>query len=267
MADIGYGYGSEWHLLRYLGRHRKELDRAILSQTGGETIDWLDFEFDPKARFGDREIRGADFLPADHPAHEAWSRFWPTRGNAQNWDGVARLAKGGMREWLLIEAKANLQEIKSTCGADPDKAGYRKIVAALEETKRALGVDASRDWMDGYYQYANRLAVLNFLASQGISARLVFIYFTGDHNGALDCPADESGWEKALETQNRHLGITNRSPIYERVHRVFLPVRCGGNDSTLRELMAPFVGIIDSGIPDLPTNPNYMAEHGKDSLS
>lgn len=267
MADIGYGYGSEWHLLRYLGRHRKELDRAILNQTGGAAVDWLDFEFGSKTRFGDREIRGIDFLPAGHPANKAWSRFWPTRGNAQNWDAVARLNKGGTSEWLLVEAKANLQEIKSTCGADPDKAGYGKIVIALEETKKALGIDASRDWMDGYYQYANRLAVLNFLASQGVSARLLFIYFTGDRNGPLDCPSDESGWAKAIEAQNRHLGIAKRNPILERVYQLFLPVRRGGNDPTLWELMAPSVGIIDSGVQDLSTNPKHMADYGKDSMS
>ena len=35
MADVGYGYGSEWHLLRFLGYHRNVLDSAILGATGG----------------------------------------------------------------------------------------------------------------------------------------------------------------------------------------------------------------------------------------
>ena len=29
MGKIGYTYGSEWHLLRYLGYHRNELNRQI----------------------------------------------------------------------------------------------------------------------------------------------------------------------------------------------------------------------------------------------
>src|SRR4030067_1741802 len=29
MGRIGHAYGSEWHLLRYLGRYRKLLDRTI----------------------------------------------------------------------------------------------------------------------------------------------------------------------------------------------------------------------------------------------
>ena len=43
MADIGYGYGSEWHLLRFLGYHRNALDSPILRATGGQEIEWLDF--------------------------------------------------------------------------------------------------------------------------------------------------------------------------------------------------------------------------------
>jgi len=45
MAKIGYGYGSEWHLLRYLGYHRNYLNQEIDNQLGLQVIKWLDFNF------------------------------------------------------------------------------------------------------------------------------------------------------------------------------------------------------------------------------
>ena len=47
MGTIGYGYGSEWHLLRYLGYHRHYLSQEILNMIGGEILQWLDFKFSP----------------------------------------------------------------------------------------------------------------------------------------------------------------------------------------------------------------------------
>ena len=35
IRSFGSGYGSEWHLLRWLGRHRQELDKRVLAATGG----------------------------------------------------------------------------------------------------------------------------------------------------------------------------------------------------------------------------------------
>lgn len=45
MAKFGNGYGSECHLLRYLGRHRKRLDAAVCEVTGATGVHWLDFPF------------------------------------------------------------------------------------------------------------------------------------------------------------------------------------------------------------------------------
>lgn len=50
MGNMGYGYGSEFHLLRYLGYHRHQLNRAVEEQTSrphlverddGDDPDWL----------------------------------------------------------------------------------------------------------------------------------------------------------------------------------------------------------------------------------
>ena len=47
MAQIGHCYGSEYHLMRFLGHHRDLLDERIMKglQEYGK-IHWLDFEFD-----------------------------------------------------------------------------------------------------------------------------------------------------------------------------------------------------------------------------
>ena len=63
MAEIGYGYGSECHLLRFLGWHRNELNAHVRKAIGCKEIKWLDFGFDSrKHRWPDAEIRGLDFL-------------------------------------------------------------------------------------------------------------------------------------------------------------------------------------------------------------
>ncbi len=95
MGVIGHGYGSEWQMLRYLGRHRRALTAAVAGLCGCTNIDWLDFPFDPKNRFHDAEWKGLDFLPPEHSAvREQWQREWPQTGNVMNWDAVDWTAVG-----------------------------------------------------------------------------------------------------------------------------------------------------------------------------
>jgi hypothetical protein len=165
MGKIGYGYGSECHLLRYLGRHRNLLDAKVAAETASECIEWIDFDFDPATAWGDGEPRGLGFLPPG-PVKTAWQAFWPSRGNPPNWDAVARIEIAGRSEWLLVEAKGNVEELNSSCGAKL-QGGRAQIEAVMTRTKDALGVAPERDWLNGYYQFANRLAVLHFLTSNG----------------------------------------------------------------------------------------------------
>ena len=60
MAQIGYGYGSEYQLLRFLGHHRRELEQIISKQIGEGTFEWEDFDYaDPKTVIsGDKELMG-----------------------------------------------------------------------------------------------------------------------------------------------------------------------------------------------------------------
>lgn len=229
MAGIGNGYGSECHLLRYMGRHRHELDRLVLKAIGGDSIDWLDFGFDNRPKdersaWPDVELKELRFLPPGHPVRVEWERTWPRSGNVINWDAVGLVRVGELFEWVLVEAKAHLQELHSDCSAKK-AGGLDDIVEVLDQTKRDLGVPADRDWLKGYYQYCNRVAILHFLGARSVPSRLVFVYFCGDRGGSgRDCPEDEAGWSKALEAQDKHVGLPKGHGLSARLHKLFLPV-------------------------------------------
>jgi hypothetical protein len=223
MGKIGLGYGSEWHLLWYLGRHRTELSVLVRQLTGADRVEWLDFPVRKNAgKHFDEEWKGLDFLD-NASILSRWRAFWPQGSGIQNWDAIARLTMRDRDEWLLVEAKGHCAEIVSRCGAKPE-GGRGRIEKALEATKRELGVEKSRDWLTGYYQFCNRLAVLKFLREQGVAARLLFIYFTSDSTPGRDCPADEAGWRAALEAQATHVGLPAVHPLADRLHKLFLPV-------------------------------------------
>jgi hypothetical protein len=149
MPEIGFGYGSEWHLLRWLGRHRDRLNEKIIAETGAESVRWVDFHFDSKKAQLDAEREGLDFLPADRPVRRAWARYWPQRGTQQNWDAVGLATVQGTDEWLLIEAKAHASELSSDCGADErggacHKSANRSMIssALLVLRRHATGFEA-----------------------------------------------------------------------------------------------------------------------------
>jgi len=223
VSKMGDGYGSECHLLRWMGRHRNRLDQEVLSAVGLQgRVEWLDFHFDPSAVWPDGEWKGLDFLADDAGLQTAWADFWPQSGNAMNWDAVAWVDSGESRELLLVEAKAHLGEIASSCGAKGP--GREKIARALDETKRALGVEPACDWVNGYYQLANRLAVLHFLGRRDVPAHLLLVYFVGDRqDSGRDCPDSAEGWMDALRRQDDHLGLAGHHVLSARLHKLFLP--------------------------------------------
>jgi len=223
MSKIGYGYGSEWHLLRYLGYHRQALNRAVESAVGGNEVQWFDFGCTVGGRFPDVECKGVGFLPPYHPATKAWQAFWPQSGQSQNWDAVGRLNVRGNEEWLLVEAKAHVRELDSHCGAKAESS-RRKIEHAMEVTRADMGVKASGSWLEPYYQYANRLAMLGFLLRHGVGARLLFVYFCGEDHDGWECPRTAAEWRKPLEKMGRHLGLAGTSRVEERTHKLFLPI-------------------------------------------
>jgi hypothetical protein len=214
-------YGSQRWILEHTQKNTGALDHVVAQVTGGVVIRWL---APPPAGYDGLEWKGLDFLPEDHPARRAWKLFWPQSGNVHNWDAVGELEKDGQREWLLVEAKAHLDEIKSSCAASSPES-RAKIVAAMDATKLAMRVDPRRDWLQPYYQYANRLAALHFLNANGVPARLLMVYFLGDTNPHAPCPQTEEEWRGELHIMHNRLGLTGKSLLESRVHELFLPVR------------------------------------------
>lgn len=224
MGQMGNGYGSECHLLRFMGRHRHLLNDRILGALGGDTIDWLDFGFNPKALWPDAEIKGLGFLSDSDPVHDAWKQYWPQGRGIHNWDAVAKVRFGAAEEWLLVEAKANLEELKSDCGARL-KTSLALISNAFDQTKTYLGASKDRDWLRGYYQYCNRIAVLFFLLQHDVPAQLLYIYFMGDTGDSnRTCPQYETGWQDALQCQDDHVGLPTEHRLSARIHKLFLPI-------------------------------------------
>jgi hypothetical protein len=224
MAKMGNGYGSEFHLLRYLGRHREDLNRRLLAEIGGDSIEWLDFNFDKKSKSLDAELQGLDFIEPLSAVHDLWREFWPQGRGIQTWDAVGRIVRDGRPEWLLVEAKAHVAESRTDCAAKGK--GSAHIRRALEEVKTYLGVPQERDWLRGCYQAANRIATLHFLQKHQLPARLVFLYFTGDRSGIRrQCPTDADGWREELRNLDGRLGLPPDHPLKGRIHKLFVPVK------------------------------------------
>jgi len=121
MAKIGHGYGSEWHLLRYLGYHRNTLNSEIRKLISLDGISWLDFKFsniNEKLRQDD-EYKGLEFLDMKKYSKvlDNWDKFWPKTGNVPNWDAIGNGLRGSHKEWILVETKGNLEECESNCHA------------------------------------------------------------------------------------------------------------------------------------------------------
>lgn len=232
MSRMNAAYGSELHLLRYLGRHRADLDRRVLAELGEGTIDWLDFNYDQtpagqrKAHQPwDSEIKGLEFLTDRPEVREAWTHWWPQGPGTMTWDAVGRWTSGETSEWLLVEAKANVQELSQSCKARLGP-GLDQIRSAFAATKKALGVDPTRNWETGYYQAANRLATLHFLTEHHVPARLLFVYFMEDAYARCDCPKSPEEWQdQGLKRMKEHLGLPAQHLLTARVHDLFIPVR------------------------------------------
>jgi len=137
---------------------------------------------------------------------EKLEKFWPKMG--PQWDALGRTADGEVL--ILVEAKANIPELVSFCGAK-DKESLRTISASLAETQGWLNCREPRvDWKCGFYQYANRLAHLYFLRekAQKEGSYLVFLYFVED---ASHIPTSRDAWNSALKLQKKLMGLSSAS--------------------------------------------------------
>jgi hypothetical protein len=176
------------------------------------TVGWRS----PRADDDFSEYRDASFLDAlglGSLSTELLS-FWPERG--PQWDALGLLSDGRI---LLVEAKAHITEMISSCEAGPRS--REMIERALESAKKYYAAAGDRDWLQDYYQYANRLAHLQFLRERGIDAHFVGVYFLGDH--VMRGPTEIGAWAKAIDDCHESLGLAPERPL-DFVHHVFVRV-------------------------------------------
>ena len=219
--------GSEFHLLRYLGRHRNELNKAIIRNTNINSdldydMDWIDFGFWDDTVF-DAEYKGISFLPQfdaklyDEVMKE-WIKYWPQTGNPQNWDAIIHLTplvpkSKKLDKWIVVEAKAHLGELESTSGAG--KESKAKIENAFKETQNFFGIETKNNWLEKYYQLANRLAFIHFMQKNNVDISLLNIYFiNGWPNDMKKNVPSKNIWDEKINEEYNYLGINQKAKNY-----------------------------------------------------
>jgi hypothetical protein len=242
MAEMRLGYGSEYQLLRFLGHHRSELEKYILEDTKINenleySMEWLDYPRNNSRISLDGEHTGISFLPLElkNKISENWKKYWPQRGSLPNWDAILKcspLDPNSSREaqWVIIEAKANLKEgIEEGTHAEDEKS-IKKIEKAFEATQKRFNIKAENNWLKKYYQFANRLAFINFMRDNGIECSLLNIYFLNGYvrrkrqdpktkKDEIEIIEDksvktESEWRKVIDTEYTYLGINDNAKEY-----------------------------------------------------
>jgi hypothetical protein len=211
MGQMALGYGSEFHLLRWLGRHRNEFDKRVNSLLKTDNISWLDFDFDSKKAIPDKEIIGLNFLDKNtqDTVISTWKKEWPQTGNSMNWDLVGFTEKNNEKTWILIEAKAHLGELEQDCGASSIES-LAKIEKALAESakRNSITILDKNPWTKKYYQLANRIYVLDLLKRHSIKVKLVNIYFIGDMcSKNRKSPQNILDWQTKLVEMKKYLNI------------------------------------------------------------
>jgi hypothetical protein len=236
MADMRLWNGSEFQLLRFLGRHRHELEGCILRNTNINSeldldMEWLEYPYGNKdGKIYDAELTGIMFLPPKTQMQllEKWKNYWPQGGQSQSWDAVLCCwpvipDSEKKEEWIIVEAKAHLNELESSSKAGDES--KEKIASAFEATQKRFNIQTQNSWFEKYYQLANRLAFINFLLDNDIQGSILNIYFI---NGWPDDPVKnvvkKEAWQEKIKDEYDYLGLTTDAKKY--ISEIF--INCNG---------------------------------------
>ncbi len=157
--------------------------------------------------------------------------FWPKSG--PRWDGLARTKDGKL---ILVEAKAHIDEavdFRSKASTN----SLSRIEKRLDEAKAAFHASKDACWHMPFYQIANRLAHLYYLA--GINkkdAYLVFINFANAPD--VPEPASFEEWRGAVRLAHRCLGLKD-SRLARRVTTIIVDLKNGKGQPSADELRRP----------------------------
>lgn len=126
-------------------------------------------------------------------------RFWPKGG--PQWDALAITST---KKVILVEAKANVREIRTT-GTKAKELSKKLIGKSLTELKDFLEINNDVDWSSTYYQYTNRIAHLFYLREKcNVPVYLINIYFINDKTHIA---TKREKFELALKKLKNHLGL------------------------------------------------------------
>ena len=142
-------------------------------------------------------------------------KFWPKGG--PQWDALGKLKN---EFYFIVEAKANIPEITSSCQATSENS-KTKINNSVIRTKQFLNITSGKNWLDGFYQYANRLCHLYFLRELcGVNAYLIFVYFCND---TTHIPTSIEQWHGAIELQ-KYLMALGRHQLQQYIVEIFVNI-------------------------------------------
>lgn len=192
---------------------------ARLFQWPREThIEWLS----PKASDGFAEYYDQEFLEKlgiTAPLKVPLSNFWPPGG--PRWDGLARVGKS---KYILVEAKAYVEEVILDYRSNAKPSSLAKIIKRLNAAKAAFHADAEAPWETPLYQYANRLAHLYFLRqSNNVDAYMLFICFANAPD--VEEPTSVEAWRGAIRLAHKCLGLHRKHPFKDYLADLIVDVK------------------------------------------
>ena len=212
MGKIGYGYGSEWQLMRMLGRHREYFDSLVLksyqyneSISNQHKIEWFDFKF---KGLMDSELLGEDLFNLLNISCKY------NILKKANWDCIGKIDD----TYLLGEAKGHIGELFKTdkSGASKDsKDAYLELVDEIMSVYR-INVSYREKWINDGFQLGNRIATQYFLEKNNINCLILYILFLEDwlidlSGKTLDASYSVKSiddWMDAFKKQFKKLGFS-----------------------------------------------------------
>lgn len=143
------------------------------------------------------------------------SEFWPKGG--PQWDALGKLKS---KYYFIVEAKANIPELISSSKAKSENS-ITKIKNSIFHTKQFLNATSGLNWINGFYQYANRLCHLYFLRELcRENAYLIFVYFCNDNT---HISTNYEQWNGVLKLQ-KHLMSLNKHKLQNFIIDIFIDI-------------------------------------------
>jgi hypothetical protein len=232
MGKMGFGYGSEWQLLRMMGRHRTYYDTLVKEAYHNKKKDahsdqqlfWYDFRFNGSK---DKELLGEDIfrevnLDGQHP--KVLERA--------NWDCVGKI-DGFL---LLGEAKGYIDELCKANKSDAKEVSRKEYVTVLKEVFKEYKIEETHEstWLDQSFQLGNRIAMQLYLQNRGTPNYILYImflndwkfeYLSGIHDSKLSVENKER-WMESFDGELRKLGFDEENMVKVKKNIMFIFPDC-----------------------------------------